>query len=125
MQPQKITRELKKEMEGAFEVTLTNPTERKENELQRKLISGPCLDILESGDKVLVRNLSPREVPRKLKSFWEQEVAEVIQSHENDVTCTIKTISQSEKVQTLHRNMLIPAKHILKTVDDAPNICLV
>ena len=125
MQPQKITRELKKEMEGAFEVTLTNPTERKENELQRKLISGLCLDILESGDKVLVRNLSPREVPRKLKSFWEQEVAEVIQSHENDVTCTIKTISQSEKVQTLHRNMLMPAKHILKTVDDAPNICLV
>ena len=55
--------------------------------------SGPCLGILEAGDKVLVRNLSPRGGPGKLRLFWEQEVSEVIQSHENDVTYTIKTIS--------------------------------
>ena len=40
------------------------------------------------------------------------------------MTYTIKTISQLEKVRTLHRNMLIPVNHILQTVDDAPNICL-
>ena len=55
--------------------------------------SGPCLGILDAGDKVLVRNLSPRGGPGKLRLFWEQEVSEVIQSHENDVTYTIKTIS--------------------------------
>ena len=40
------------------------------------------------------------------------------------MTYTIKTISQSEKVRTLHRNMLMPVNHILQTVDDAQNICL-
>ena len=49
-------------------------------------------------------------------------VAEVIQRHENDVTFTIKTISQPEKVRTLHRNMLMADNHILQTADDAPNI---
>ena len=62
--------------------------------------------------------------PGKLRSFWEHEVAEAIQRHENDVTYTIKTISQPEKVRTLQRNMLMPVNHILRTVDDAPNICL-
>ena len=67
----------KKEMEGAFEVALTKSTGRKEKDVQRKLKSEPCLGILEPGDKVLVRNLSPRVGPGKLRSFWEQEVAEV------------------------------------------------
>ena len=110
-------------MEGAFEVALTKSTGRKEKDVQRKLKLGPCLGILEPGDKVLVRNLSPRGGPGKLRSFWEQEVAEVTQRHENDVTYTIKTIAQPERVRTLHRNMLMPVNHILQTVDDAPNIC--
>ena len=111
-------------MEGAFEVAFTKFTGRKEKDVQRSLKSRPCLDILEPGDKVLVRNLSPSGGPGKLRSFWEQEVAEVIQRYENDVTYTIKTISQQEKVRTLHRNMLMAVSHTLQTSDDAPNICL-
>ena len=88
-------------MEGAFEVALTKSTGRKEKDFQRKLKSGPCLGILEPGDKVLVRNLSPIGGPGKLRSFWEQEVAEVIQRHENDMIYTIKTIAQPERFRTL------------------------
>ena len=80
---------------------------------------------LQPGDKVLVRNLSPRDDPGKLRLFWEQEVAEVMQRHENDVTYTIRAISQPEKVRTLHRNMLMPVNHILQTIDDALNICFI
>ena len=112
----------KKEMEVAFEVALTKSTGTKEKDVQRKLKSRLCLGILEPGDKVLVRNLSPRWGPGKLWSFWEHEVVEVIQRHENDVTYTITTISRPEKVWTLHRNMLMPVNHILQTVGDAPNI---
>ena len=86
-------------MVGVFEVALTKSTGRKEKDMQRKLKSG----ILELGDKVLVR---------------ETEVvlgAEVIQRHENELTYTIKTT----------RNMLMLVNHILKTADDAPNICLI
>ena len=79
-------------MEVTFEVALTKSTGRKEKDVERKLKSGPCLGTLEPGDKVLVRNLSPRGGPGKLRSFWEHEVAEVIQRHENDVTYTIQTI---------------------------------
>ena len=112
----------KKEMEVAFEVALTKSTGTKEKDVQRKLKSRLCLGILEPGDKVLVRNLSPRWGPGKLRSFWEHEVVEVIQRHENDVTYTITTISRPEKVWRLHRNMLMPVNHILQTVGDAPNI---
>ena len=92
--------------------------------MHRKLKSGPCLGIFEPGDKVYVRNLSPRDGSGKLRSFWEQEIAEVIQRHENYLTYTIKTISEPEKVWTLHRNMLMLVNHTLQTVHDTPNICL-
>ena len=38
------------------------------------------------------------------------------------MTYTIKSISQPEKVWTLHRSMLIPVNHTLLTVDETPNI---
>ena len=103
----------KKETEGAFEVALTKSTGRKQKDVQRKLKSGPCLGILEPRNKVLVRNSSQRGSPGNLRSFWEQ-VAEVIQRHENDVTYTIKTIAQPEKVRTLHRNMLAMRKETME-----------
>ena len=85
-------------MEGDFEVEFTKSTGRKEKDVERKLKSGPCLGIPEPGDKVMNRNWSLRGYPGNLMSFWEQEVAEVIERHENDVTYIIKTTSQPEKV---------------------------
>ena len=41
------------------------------------------------------------------------------------MTYTIKTISQPEKVWTLHRNMLMPVNHILQTVDDVMNVSFI
>ena len=69
----------KKEMEGAFEAALTKSTGRKQKDVQRKLKLGSSLGILEPN--MLVRNLSERVSPEKLRLFWEQEVAEVIQRH--------------------------------------------
>ena len=109
-------------MKGAFEVALAKSTRREEKDVQRKLKSGPCLGTTEPGDKMLVRNLSPGRGPGKSRWFWEKEVAEVLQRHENDVIYPIKTISQAEKVWTLHRNLLMSVNHIFQTVDGAPNI---
>ena len=49
--------------------------------------------------------LSLSEGPGKQRSFWEHDVAEEIQRHGNDMTYTIKTISQPEKVRTLHKHV--------------------
>ena len=114
----------KKEMEVAFEVALTKSTGTKEKDVQRKLKSGPCLGNLEPVGKVLVRNLSPRGGPVNLRPFWEQEFAEVIERHENDVTYAIKTISQPDKGSDITQKHLMPVSHILQTVDYAPNTCL-
>ena len=101
----------KKEMEGAFEVALTKSTGRKEKNVQRKLKSGPCLGILEPGDSVgqkFVIKRGSRETEVVLGTGGCR-----IQRHENDLTYTIKTISQPEKVRTLQRNMLMRVKTLL------------
>ena len=51
--------------------------------------------------------------PKKVKSVMTKEAME---QDKNDMTYTIKKISQAVKVSTLHRNMLMSANHILQTV---------
>ena len=58
---------LKKDMEDAFEVPLTKSTGRKEKDVQRKLKSGPCLGVLEPGDKLFVRYFVTKWGSRKTK----------------------------------------------------------
>ena len=54
-------------MEDAYAVALQNSTCRKEHDKERKLQAGQCLDKLDQGDKILVRNLTPRVGPGKLR----------------------------------------------------------
>ena len=54
-------------MEDAYAAALQNSAYRKEYDKERKIRAGQCLDKLEQGDKVLVRNLTPRGGPGKLR----------------------------------------------------------
>ena len=45
-------------MEDAYTATLQNSTYKEEHDKERKLQAGQCLDKLEQGDKVLVKNLT-------------------------------------------------------------------
>ena len=73
-------------MEDAYAVALQNSTCRKEHDKERKLQTGQCLDKLDQGDKTLVRNLTPRVGPGKLRRYWEQEIAVVFSQYKKDVT---------------------------------------
>ena len=65
-------------MEDAYAAALQNLTCRKENDKERKLQAGQCLDKLEQGDNVLVRNLTPRGGPGKPRPFLEPEIAGIV-----------------------------------------------
>ena len=100
---------------------LENWKEVMEDAYKAALQTGQCLDKLEQGEKVLLRNVTPRGGPRKLKLHWEKEVAEVSR-YKNDVTYKIKFKSYSYKTRFLHRNMLMPVTHLLDTIDTVPTI---
>ena len=65
-------------MEDVYAAALQNLTCRKENDKERKLQAGQCLDKLEQGDKVLVRNLTPRGGPGKPRPYLEPEIASIV-----------------------------------------------
>ena len=58
------------------------------------------------GDKVLVKNVKEKGGTGKLKSFWEQQIYEVVSKHENLPVYKIKPLG-SNKVRTLHRNLIM------------------
>ena len=109
-------------MENAFATALKNSTYRKEHDKERKLQTAQCLEKLEQGDKVLVRNLTPRGGPWKLRPYWESEIAEVISRFKNDVAYEVKFKSCLNKTRVLHRNMLMPINHLLDTIGSLPTI---
>ena len=65
------------------------------------------------GDRVLVRNLTPRGGLGKLRAFWEEEIHVVVsrKSPESSVY-DVKPESGRGKMRTLHRNLLLPCDYL-------------
>ena len=69
--------------------------------------------VLIPSDRVLVRNLSPRGGPGKIRAFWEEEI-HVVVSRKNPErpVYDIKPESGKGKIRTLHRNLLLPCDYL-------------
>ncbi|CAB4026003.1 Retrovirus-related Pol poly from transposon 412 [Paramuricea clavata] len=69
--------------------------------------------VLLPGDRVLVRNLSPRGGPGKIRAFWEEEIHVVVsRKNPESPVYDIKPESGKGKIRTLHRNLLLPCDYL-------------
>ena len=65
------------------------------------------------GDRVLVRNLTPRGGPGKLRNHWEDVVHTVVRQVNKDIPVyELKPERGKGRSRTLHRNLLLPCDHL-------------
>ena len=98
-------------MKEAYDIADKNSNSRKEKDRDRrniKVSSG-----LQVGDRVLMKNVTPRGGPGKLRSFWEPNVYRILSLvGETGVVYQIQREDGKGRIKTIHRNLLLPCEHL-------------
>lgn len=69
--------------------------------------------VLSPGDRVLVRNLTPRGGPGKLRNHWEDSIHVVVKQVGNDVPIyELRPEHGKGRSRVMHRNLLLPCDHL-------------
>ena len=82
------------------------------------------LSALKVGDRVLVRSLTPRGGPGKLRAFWEDQIHIVVaRKGEGIPVYDVRPESSQGPTRTLHRNLLLPWDYLPgKPWEDLPPV---
>lgn len=100
-------------MQEAYEKTKNSArksAERGKRNHDRKVRSSE----LEPGDRVLVRNLTPRGGTGKLRSHWEETIHKVVRQVNKDAPFyeVVPEQGKGRDSRILHRNLLLPCDHL-------------
>jgi len=100
-------------MQEAYEITRNNArksVERGKRNHDCKIKSSE----LEAGDRVLVRNLTPRGGTGKLRSHWEDTIHKVVRRVNKDAPVyeVVPEQGKGRDSRILHRNLLLPCDHL-------------
>ena len=100
------------EMQEAYEIVKKNvrkSTERGKKHYDEKVKSS----VLCPGDRVLVRNLTPRGGTGKLRNHWEETIHVVIRQVGEDIPVyEVKPEQGRGRSRILHRNLLLPCDYL-------------
>lgn len=110
---QQYMKRWKSGMQEAFEITRENAkrsAERGKRYYDKKIRSS----VLEEGDRVLVRNMTPRGGTSKLRSHWEDCIYKVVRQVNKDLPIyeVVPEQGKGRDSRILHRNLLLPCTHL-------------
>uniref|UniRef100_A0A8C1WAH7 Gypsy retrotransposon integrase-like protein 1 n=1 Tax=Cyprinus carpio TaxID=7962 RepID=A0A8C1WAH7_CYPCA len=103
----------KRSMQEAYEIAKKNMKKaaaRGQRNYNRKAWSS----VLEPGDHVLVRNLSERGGPGKLRAFWEKQTYVVKERRGDGPVYVVGPLDVTGRERVLHRNLLLPCPYLVE-----------
>eukprot|EP00112_Aurelia_sp_Birch-Aquarium-sp1_P014489 Seg3131.4 transcript_id=Seg3131.4/GoldUCD/mRNA.D3Y31 product="hypothetical protein" protein_id=Seg3131.4/GoldUCD/D3Y31 len=99
-------------MRNAYDIVIKNSksaAERNKKQYDKKIRSST----LEAGDRVLVRNLSERGGPGKLRAYWEDKIHIIVRRLSPDSPVyEVKPEKSDGRSRTLHRTLLLPCDYL-------------
>ena len=109
----------KTQMQQAYQIARQMSEERKGKDRHRRDHKKPLLASLKKGDRILIRNLTPRRGTGKMRAYWEDNIALVVSPvGEDSVVYQVCSDNQPKgRIRTLHRNMLMRCDDLLDNFD--------
>lgn len=102
----------KQGMEEAYEITREN-AHKAATRSKRHYDSKAKSSVLQPGDRVLIRNMTPRGGPGKLRNHWEDTVHTVVRQVSKDIPVyELRPEKGKGRLRTLHRNLLLLCDHL-------------